>query len=82
MPVIVQNIALLSHDFSRKPLRIKVRVDVTTKNMTQFLAKLTLFSAELFLVKGLLKLRLVVKEERWPGAVGVNIGNTYFLELL
>ena len=32
--VIVQNIALLSHDFSRKPLRIKVRVDVTTKKMT------------------------------------------------
>ena len=34
MLVIVQNIALLSHDFSRKPLRIKVRVDVTTKKMT------------------------------------------------
>ena len=29
----VQNIALLSHDFSRKPLRIEVRVDVTTKKM-------------------------------------------------
>jgi len=82
MLVIVQNIALLSHAFSRNPLRIKVRVDVSTKKLLNSWPETDIILSRIILSKRALKLRLVVKAKRWPGAVGVNIGNTYFLELL